>query len=123
MQKQREVGGIRHVTPSRASEAAEREKRMLMSWRVQAAPPQFKNERNALGNARNFKKLNESNFGTPVDLRQLLRKDSNSNEMDFSGPYDFRQLLRPAKHLPTESLRKRKGVIPSESQTQIDTPR
>ncbi|KAJ1530956.1 hypothetical protein ONE63_005792 [Megalurothrips usitatus] len=37
------------------------------------------------------------------------RSPSGSNE-DLRGPYDFRRLLRPTDYLPTESLRKRKGV-------------
>lgn len=63
---------------------------------------------------------NKKNFSNNnPDLRNLLRRNSESpeNEVDISGPYDFRQLLRPAKHLPTESLRKRKGAVSMELPT------
>ncbi|KAK6642740.1 hypothetical protein RUM43_004242 [Polyplax serrata] len=59
-----------------------------------------------------------------LDLSQLLRRESDSvrEELDTSGPYNFRMLLRPTKHLPTESLRKRKGFLPSEPQTMFIQP-
>jgi len=41
-------------------------------------------------------------------------EEDNTAENDFNGPYNFRQLLRPTQHLPTESLRKRKGVLMGE---------
>ncbi|XP_034246808.1 myosin-IIIb-like [Thrips palmi] len=48
---------------------------------------------------------------TPVPLAANKggNSPSGSNE-DLRGPYDFRRLLRPTDYLPTESLRKRKGV-------------
>lgn len=59
-----------------------------------------------------------------LDLSQLLRRESDSvcEEFDTSGPYNFRMLLRPTKHLPTESLRKRKGFLPAEPQTMFIQP-
>jgi len=73
-----------------------------------------------------------SPFSPASDLRRLLRstdqtadtptwknsvknsEEDNTAENDFNGPYNFRQLLRPTEHLPTESLRKRKGVLMGE---------
>lgn len=59
-----------------------------------------------------------------LDLSQLLRRESNNvcEDFDTSGPYNFRMLLRPTKHLPTESLRKRKGYLPSEPQAMFIQP-
>lgn len=68
---------------------------------------------------------NGNNFNPASDLRRLLRQSSQSfesptedlpeiNDNEINGPYNFRQLLRPTEHAPTESLRKRKGVVPGE---------
>ncbi|XP_053973288.1 myosin-IIIb-like isoform X2 [Hylaeus volcanicus] len=67
------------------------------------------------------KELGKDTFGTPADLRQLLRPTIIQKRQeiikvdydpeDINGPYNFRQLLRPAEYLPTESLRKRKGGL------------
>lgn len=68
---------------------------------------------------------NSPKRGSQLDLSQLLRKDFSdfgNEEFDTTGPYNFRQLLRPTKHLPTESLRKRKGFLPPESQTTFIHP-
>ncbi|PSN47190.1 hypothetical protein C0J52_07874 [Blattella germanica] len=66
---------------------------------------------------------NNGPFSPASDLRRLLRSTSESpegtnkvmvadqGESDLNGPYNFRQLLRPTAHPPTESLRKRKGVV------------
>lgn len=75
-------------------------------------------------------------FSLASDLRRLLRSTSDSPEtptrehpiknsggddeaddIDLNGPYNFRQLLRPTEHLPTESLRKRKGILMRERPT------
>ncbi|XP_069672444.1 myosin-IIIb-like isoform X3 [Periplaneta americana] len=87
-------------------------------------------------------------FSPASDLRRLLRSTSQSPETptrghpdkhtgggdqadtDLNGPYNFRQLLRPTQHPPTESLRKRKGILvggveggrPNISNTSITPP-
>lgn len=68
---------------------------------------------------RNGKSPNQSNnnkdpFSPATDLRLLLRPATVPEVgvgNEDAGPYNFRLLLRPTDHLPTESLRKRKGFI------------
>ncbi|KAL0100751.1 hypothetical protein PUN28_019257 [Cardiocondyla obscurior] len=77
----------------------------------------------ASGRATNQGQLQNDTFNITTNLRQLLRptviekrQESAKAEYDtedINGPYNFRQLLRPTEHLPTESLRKRKGGIVS----------
>jgi hypothetical protein len=80
-----------------------------------------------------------SPFILASELRHLLRSNTHSPETpikdsgeddqtdaDLNGPYNFRQLLRPTEHLPTESLRKRKGILAGErpvvTNTSINLP-
>ncbi|PNF16208.1 hypothetical protein B7P43_G17806 [Cryptotermes secundus] len=83
-------------------------------------------------NNNNNSNSSSSPFSPASDLRRLLRSTNQSPEIptrehsvknsrgddqaetDFNGPYNFRQLLRPTEHLPTESLRKRKGILMGE---------
>jgi hypothetical protein len=83
-------------------------------------------------NNNNNSNSSRSPFSPASDLRRLLRSTNQSPETpirehsvknsrgddqaetDFNGPYNFRQLLRPTEHLPTESLRKRKGILMGE---------
>ncbi|XP_067001655.2 myosin-IIIb isoform X2 [Anabrus simplex] len=84
--------------------------------------------RPSVWNVRNSQQANNvtndiNAFNPASDLRRMLRQTSQSPESpvkkpmvitggeDLSGPYNFRQLLRPTEHAPTESLRKRKGVL------------
>ncbi|XP_049784574.1 myosin-IIIb-like [Schistocerca cancellata] len=77
----------------------------------------------------NNMKNNNYTPGNPFkqsDVHHLLRQTSQSPESptgvsltdpcdnEINGPYNFRQLLRPTEHAPTESLRKRKGVLGNE---------
>jgi len=89
-------------------------KRQLSSWQQQALQTPQRHSENAIRINNINNNINHyKNRDFTSDLRNLLRKSEipKNEDIDVSGPYDFRQLLRPAKHLPTESLRKRKGVL------------
>ncbi|GLH16633.1 Myosin-VIIa [Gryllus bimaculatus] len=92
-----------------------------MAWKLRGAQ-QSNNNNN--GNNNNHKGNHGNGFAGATDLRLLLRQSSQSppdspipkqaptaGDSDLNGPYNFRQLLRPTEHLPTESLRKRKGFV------------
>ncbi|XP_014227640.1 myosin-IIIb-like isoform X2 [Trichogramma pretiosum] len=73
-----------------------------------------------------IKSINDRMVGITPDLRKFLRPtitkinqeekrkvnaiQVQQDSEDINGPYNFRKLLRPARYLPTESLRKRKGA-------------